>query len=87
MEEKMENVKKLEKDLKDIIEKEKEALNDAYDDMVIKLQKERDRLQKELRKEYKQAKKYVKKNPEISVGAAIAGGLVAGIVVAKLLNR
>jgi len=83
----MDNVKKLEKELKDVIDREKEALNEAYDDLVIKLQNERDRLQKELRKEYKQAKKYVKKNPEVSLGAALAGGLVAGIIIAKILNR
>jgi ElaB/YqjD/DUF883 family membrane-anchored ribosome-binding protein len=83
----MENVKKLENELKAVIEKEKRALNDAYDDVVKKLNKERDHLQKELRKEYKNAKKYVKKNPEVSLGAALAGGLLAGIVIAKILNR
>lgn len=83
----MDNVKKMEKELKEVVQKEKEALNDAYEDVVLKLQNERDRLQKDLRKEYKNARKYVKKNPELSVGSALAGGLLAGIVISKLLNR
>lgn len=83
----MADLKNTEKELKEAIKKEKEALNEAYNDVIHKLKDERDRITKDIRGEYKQARKYVKKNPETGLGIALAGGLLVGFVVAKLFNR
>lgn len=83
----MADLKATEKEIKEIIQKEKDALSKAYGDALNKLQDERNKLQKELRSEYKTAKKYVKKNPESGVGIALAGGVLLGIVIGKLINR
>lgn len=83
----MADLKSTEKEIKEIIQKEKDALSKAYGDVLNKLQDERSKLQKELRNEYKTAKKYVKKNPESGVGIALAGGVLLGIVIGKLINR
>ncbi len=83
----MADFKITEKELKDAIKKEKEALNAAYNDVIDRLQNERNRITKEIRGEYKQARKYVKKNPETGLGVALAGGLLVGFVIAKLINR
>lgn len=83
----MADLKATEKEIKEIIQKEKDALSKAYGDVLNKLQDERNKLQKELRSEYKTAKKYVKKNPESGVGIALAGGVLLGIVIGKLINR
>lgn len=83
----MADLKSTEKEIKEIIQKEKDALSKAYSDVLNKLQDERNKLQKELRSEYKTAKKYVKKNPESGVGIALAGGVLLGIVIGKLINR
>jgi ElaB/YqjD/DUF883 family membrane-anchored ribosome-binding protein len=83
----MADFKKAEKEIRDTIAKEKEALNDAYNDVLDKLKDERNKIQKELRNEYKSAKKYVKKNPETGVGIALAGGVLVGLILSKLFNR
>lgn len=83
----MADFKKAEKEIRDTIIKEKEVLNEAYNDILDKLKDERDKIQKEIRNEYKSAKKYVKKNPETGVGIAMAGGVLVGLVLSKLFNR
>jgi ElaB/YqjD/DUF883 family membrane-anchored ribosome-binding protein len=83
----MADLKKAEKDIKDTIKKEKEALTVAYGDMLNKLKSERDKISKDIQSEYKNAKKYVKKNPETGLGVALAGGLVVGFILAKILKR
>lgn len=81
------NIKEKEKQLKDALVKEKEELKVAYYDILDKLKVEGEKLQVDLRKEYDNAKKYVKKNPETGVGVALAGGLLIGFVIAKLLRK
>jgi ElaB/YqjD/DUF883 family membrane-anchored ribosome-binding protein len=81
------DIKEKERQLKDALIKEKEELTATYNDIVSKLKVEGEKLQVDLRKEYDNAKKYVKKNPETGVGVALAGGLLIGIVIAKLLKK
>jgi ElaB/YqjD/DUF883 family membrane-anchored ribosome-binding protein len=83
----MADVKSMEKELKQAIEKEKKALNDAYEDMLGKLKKEQKKFQKELKSEYDDARKYVKDNPETGLGIALAGGLLLGFAISKLIRR
>lgn len=81
------DIKEKEKQLKDALVKEKEELRATYNDILGKLRVEGEKLQGDLRKEYDSAKKYVKKNPETGVGVALAGGLLIGLIVAKVLKK
>jgi len=81
------DIKEKEKQLKDALVKEKEELKATYNDILSKLKVEGEKLQVDLRKEYDNAKKYVKKNPETGLGAALAGGLLIGLAIAKLLKK
>ncbi len=75
------------KELKENFKKEKETIEKMYGEVISRLDSEKDRIQQELRHEFRNARRYVRANPETGVGAAFAGGLLAGIVLAKLFNR
>lgn len=79
--------KSKEKELKEALEKEKEAVESVYDDVITKLSEEKERIAHELNHEYRNARRYVRENPEIGVGTAFSVGLLAGIVFANLLRR
>ncbi|MEX0823098.1 MAG: hypothetical protein WD008_01845 [Balneolaceae bacterium] len=79
--------KSKEKELKEAIAKEKEAIVDTYDEILNKFKAEREKLQKEVGREIENARKYVKDNPDTGVGIALAGGIIAGIIIGKILNR
>lgn len=83
----MADLKATEKEIRETLQKEKEELKNSYNNLVKRLQDEGTKLQGDLQKEYKSAKKYVKKNPETGVGIALAGGLLIGLTLAKLLKR
>lgn len=83
----MADLKATEKEIRETLQREKEELKDSYNNLVKRLQDEGNKLQGELQKEYKSAKKYVKKNPETGVGIALAGGLLIGLALAKLVKR
>lgn len=83
----MADFKETEKEIKDTIQREKEELKKTYNDVVTRLRNEGDRLQHDIQKEYKNARKYIKKNPETGLGVALAGGLLIGFTLAKILNR
>jgi len=77
----------IEHEIKERLSKERENLESVYRDTVKKLEKERERLSDELHKEYDHVKKYVSEHPEVGVGSAFAGGLLIGIIIAKLLKK
>lgn len=81
------SMKSMEKEIKERLSKERENLESVYRDTIKKLEKERERLSEDLNKEYEQAKKYVSEHPEVGVGGAFAGGLLIGIIIAKLLKK
>ena len=81
------DLKEKEKQIKETLMKEKEELMVAYSDLIQKLRSEGEKIQLDMRKEYDNAKKYVKKNPETGVGIALAGGLIIGLAIAKLLKK
>jgi ElaB/YqjD/DUF883 family membrane-anchored ribosome-binding protein len=83
----MADLKAKEKELKEALQKEKEELKNTYNDIRERLKSESDRLQDDIQKEYEHARKYVKQHPETGVGIALAGGLLIGFALAKLLNR
>lgn len=74
-------------ELKDALEKEKEYIEDRYTQMLDTLEYEKDRIQNELRREFRTARRYVRANPEVGVGAAFAGGILAGVLLTSLLKR
>lgn len=83
----MADTKKIEKEVKEVISKEREKLEGIYAELIEKLNGERERLSSDLQREYKNARKYVSSHPETGIGAAFAGGLLAGIIITKILSR
>lgn len=83
----MADLKETEKEIKDTIQREKEELRKTYDDVLKRLRIEGEKLQDDIQKEYKNARKYVEKNPETGLGVALAGGLLIGFALAKILKR
>lgn len=83
----MADLKSAEKEIKETVKKEKEALSKAYGEVLDRLNAEREKIEKDIRNEYKNARKYVSKNPETGVGLALAGGLLMGLIISKLINR
>ena len=74
-------------ELKDALEKEKQYIEDRYSEVLDTLEYERDRIQNELRREFRTARRYVRANPEIGVGAAFAGGIMAGVLISTLFKK
>ena len=74
-------------ELKETLEKEKQYIEDRYSQVLDTLEYERDRIQNELRREFRTARRYVRANPEIGVGAAFAGGILAGVVLSVMLKK
>ncbi len=68
-------------------EAEKEAVESIYDDIINTLRSERENLEREIRHEYRNARRYVRANPEQGIGIAFAGGLIAGILLGRLISR
>lgn len=58
----------------------------TYEEAVARLTAEKDRLERELKKDYRSARRYVRTNPEQGLGASLAGGLIIGFILAKLLD-
>lgn len=58
----------------------------TYEDAVARLTSEKDRLERELKKDYRSARRYVRTNPEQGLGVSLAGGLIIGFILAKLLD-
>lgn len=75
-----------EKEIKEALQKEREQLKETYNDIVLRLKTEGEKLQSDIQKEYENARKYVKKNPETGLGIALAGGLIIGFAIAKLIR-
>ena len=74
-------------ELKDALEKEKQYIEDRYTQVLDTLENERDRIQNELRREFRTARRYVRANPEIGVGAAFAGGILAGVLLSAMIKK
>ena len=74
-------------ELKDALEKEKQYIEDRYTQVLDTLEYERNRIQNELRREFRTARRYVRANPEIGVGAAFAGGILAGVLLSAMIKK
>ncbi|HKL15153.1 MAG TPA: hypothetical protein VJ915_05930 [Balneolaceae bacterium] len=74
-------------ELKDALEKEKQYIEDRYTQVLDTLEYERDRIQNELRREFRTARRYVRANPEVGVGAAFAGGILAGVLLSAMIKK
>jgi ElaB/YqjD/DUF883 family membrane-anchored ribosome-binding protein len=56
---------------------------ESYDKALVKLQYEKDRLERELRHEYRNARRYVRANPEQGLGVAFVAGLFLGVLLTR----
>ncbi len=83
----MADLKDKEQEIKDTIQKEKEELKNTYNEIIEKLKTEGERLQGDIQREYENARKYVKEHPETGVGVALAGGLLIGFAISKILSK
>ncbi len=83
----MADLKAKEKEIKEALQQEREQLKETYNEILSRLKSEGEKLQGDIQKEYKNARKYVEKNPETGLGVALAGGLLIGFAIAKLLKK
>jgi len=83
----MADSKSTEEKLKEALNREKKNVEDRYTQILGSLDKERERIQDELRREFRTARRYVRANPEIGVGAAFAGGILAGVLIAAMFKK
>lgn len=68
----------------EILKEEKKAVENAYNKIIDQLKIEKERAERELKQEYRNARRYVRANPEVGVGLAFVGGIISGIILAKL---
>jgi len=68
----------------EMLSEEKKAVENAYNKIIDQLKIEKERAERELKHEYRNARRYVRANPEMGVGLAFAGGILAGIILSKL---
>ncbi len=59
----------------------------SCNDLIEKLNEEKQRLENELRQEYRKARKYVRAHPEEGLAWSFLGGIVVGIVLTKIFSR
>ncbi len=60
-----------------------EKVEKTYDDVIDRIQDEREWIERELRHEYRNARRYVRANPERGVGIALLAGVVLGILLGR----
>ncbi len=56
-------------------------------DIIEKLYEEKERLENEIRREYRNARKYVRSHPEEGLAYSFLGGVVCGLILAKIFSR
>lgn len=61
--------------------------DDTYKDIIEKLNEEKERLENEMRQDYRTARKYVRTHPEEGIAYAFLGGVVMGVLLAKIFSR
>lgn len=74
---------KLEKEL----EEKKQAAIHKYEDLIGRLEIEREQIEDEFNSEYLQARKHVRSNPEESMAFSFVGGLAIGFILAKISGK
>lgn len=83
----MEDSNAIEEELKEALQKEKKNVEDRYSQILSNLENEREKIQAEIRREFRTARRYVRANPEIGLGAAFTGGILAGMLIATMFNK
>ncbi len=59
----------------------------ANGDIIEKLYEEKERLENEIRQEYRNARKYIRSHPEEGLAYSFLGGIVCGLILAKIFSR
>ncbi len=83
----MEKSKSVEEELKHALKEEKKNIEDRYSQILSNLDQEKVKIQNEIRREFRSARRYVRANPEVGVGAAFAGGILAGLLLTTLFKK
>jgi len=83
----MEDSKSTEEELQQALEEEKKKVEDRYSQILDSLEGEKEKIQQEIQREFRTARRYVRANPEVGVGAAFAGGILAGILVSVMFKK
>lgn len=58
----------------------------SYDQLLKRLEQERDKVEQVLREDYRNARRYVRSHPEEGVLFSFAGGMILGLILGKLTN-
>lgn len=58
----------------------------GYEQLIDRLEAERDNIRKEIDHEYKEARRYVRSNPEEGILAAVVGGFVLGLLLGRIMK-
>ncbi len=66
---------------------ETQILDRSCQDIIEKLNQEKERLENELRHEYRAARKYVRSHPEEGLAYSFVGGMIFGVLLAKIFSR
>lgn len=61
--------------------------DDTYKVIIEKLNEEKERLENEMRQDYRTARKYVRTHPEEGIAYSFLGGVVVGVLLAKIFSR
>ncbi len=69
------------------MEEMSKKFDNSYQDVIEKLNEEKERLENELRHEYRAARKYVRSHPEEGLAYSFIGGMVIGILLSKIFSR
>ena len=83
----MEKEESKRKEEEEIPEQEKKTPENTYDELLNKLRNEIARLEQELKHEYRNARQFVRTNPEQGVGIAFVGGVLIGVILARLMQK
>ncbi len=62
-------------------------IDSSYKEVMDRLNDEKKRLENELRQEYRTARKYVRSHPEEGVIYSFIGGVVVGVLLARIFSR
>jgi len=83
----MKDSKSTEEELKDALNEEKKNMEAKYSQILQNLDIEKDKIKNEIRREFRTARRYVRANPEVGVGAAFAGGILAGVLLSVMFKK
>ena len=74
----------IEKEIEETAEELKSKGARGYENLIDRLDRERNNIRRELDRDYKEARRYVRSNPEEGVLLGILGGLAIGFLLGRI---